>query len=92
MRSKEVRKALAIQEAGGQAETAAPSPHWRGALHAVAYFGVPVLAIVGGRERRPKSSSTPTPPYEPSRATLSSTTYSRADSRSRSGSTKRRPN
>jgi len=55
VRSKEVRKALAIQEAEPAAAmtAAAPPSHWRGALHALAYFGVPVLAIAlaGARAR-----------------------------------------
>jgi Flp pilus assembly protein TadD len=56
VRSKEVRKALAIREAGPPeaAQPAAVAPaHWRGALHALAYFGVPVLAIalLGARGR-----------------------------------------
>ncbi len=49
VRSKEVRKALAIQEAAPAAPAApgpiAPASQWRGALHALAYFGVPALAI-----------------------------------------------
>ena len=55
VRSKEVRKALAIREDAPAAEaaSAAPAPQWRGALHAMAYFGVPALAIVflGARGR-----------------------------------------
>jgi Tfp pilus assembly protein PilF len=55
VRSKEVRKALAIREVAPAAEaaSAAPAPQWRGALHAMAYFGVPALAIVflGARGR-----------------------------------------
>jgi tetratricopeptide (TPR) repeat protein len=55
VRSKEVRKALAIQEASplGAPETASTPSHWKGALHAIAYFGVPALAIavLGARGR-----------------------------------------
>ena len=55
VRSKEVRKALAIRE---DVPTDAPEPakvvsQWRGALHAIAYFGVPAVAIavLGARGR-----------------------------------------
>jgi tetratricopeptide (TPR) repeat protein len=56
VRSKEVRKALAIQDAVPISPTAEPgegSSHWRGALHALAYFGIPALAIalLGARGR-----------------------------------------
>ena len=58
VRSKEVRKALAIPEgeamasAGAESAPAAAS-QWRGAVHALAYFGVPALAIalLGARGR-----------------------------------------
>jgi predicted Zn-dependent protease len=58
VRSKEVRKALAIREEvlppGPPAAAATPAAHWRGALHALAYFGVPILAValLGARGRR----------------------------------------
>ena len=48
VRSKEVRKALAIPEGGTASapEPVAPAPsQWRGAVHALAYFGIPALAI-----------------------------------------------
>jgi tetratricopeptide (TPR) repeat protein len=55
VRSKEVRKALAIREDAptGSSEPAKPASQWRGALHAMAYFGVPALAIalLGARGR-----------------------------------------
>jgi tetratricopeptide (TPR) repeat protein len=58
VRTKEVRQALAIREEGGAASPAPVSPaapvaHWRGALHALAYFGVPVaaIALIGARGR-----------------------------------------
>ena len=48
VRSKEVRQALAIRD-DAAAEPIAPNSHlsstWHGALHAVAYFGVPAVAI-----------------------------------------------
>jgi tetratricopeptide (TPR) repeat protein len=57
VRTKEVRKALAIPDgdsaaAASDAVAAAPS-QWRGALHALAYFGIPALAIalLGARGR-----------------------------------------
>ncbi|MEO8348253.1 MAG: tetratricopeptide repeat protein [Acidobacteriota bacterium] len=58
VRSKEVRKALAIPEGEGTASTG-PEPataavsQWRGAAHALAYFGIPALAIalLGARGR-----------------------------------------
>ena len=55
VRSKEVRTALAIREAEGATAAATPvsAPRWRQALHAVAYFGVPVLVIaLAGAGRR----------------------------------------
>jgi tetratricopeptide (TPR) repeat protein len=59
VRSKEVRKALAIREevapqAAAADSPAAPPAQWRGALHALAYFGVPILAValLGARGRR----------------------------------------
>jgi Tfp pilus assembly protein PilF len=55
VRSKEVRTALAIREAEGAAAPVVPesAPLWRQGLHAVAYFGVPVLvvALVGAGRR-----------------------------------------
>ena len=46
VRSKEVRQALAIREdTAAPSEVAAPLSQWRGAVHAMAYFGVPALAI-----------------------------------------------
>lgn len=57
VRSKEVRQALAIRDESAASPEpigpAAPAAHWRGALHALAYFGVPVVAIVliGARGR-----------------------------------------
>ncbi|HEY6065393.1 MAG TPA: hypothetical protein VIY96_04515, partial [Thermoanaerobaculia bacterium] len=54
VRSKEVRKALAIRDdAPAPAAAAAAIPQWRGALHALAYFGVPILlvALLGARSR-----------------------------------------
>ena len=57
VRTKEVRKALAIPD-GESAQaaldpTAAAPSQWRGALHALAYFGIPALAIalLGARGR-----------------------------------------
>lgn len=57
VRTKEVRKALAIPDgevapSARDSSSAAPS-QWRGALHALAYFGVPALAIalLGARGR-----------------------------------------
>lgn len=57
VRTKEVQKALAIPDgdrvpAGSGPAPAAPS-QWRGALHALAYFGIPALAIalLGARGR-----------------------------------------
>lgn len=55
VRSKEVRTALAIREAEGATAAATPvsAPRWRQAVHAVAYFGVPVLVVViAGAGRR----------------------------------------
>ncbi len=56
VRSKEVRQALAIRDddpATGAVSAPAPPSQWRGALHAVAYFGVPALliAFLGARGR-----------------------------------------
>ncbi len=55
VRSKEVRKALAIPEGGAvpRPEPVAPRSQLRGAFHALAYFGVPLLAIaaLGARGR-----------------------------------------
>jgi tetratricopeptide (TPR) repeat protein len=55
VRSKEVRKALAIRDESpaGPTEPAGVPSQWRGALHALAYFGVPALAIavLGARGR-----------------------------------------
>lgn len=57
VRTKEVRKALAIRDDGPDASAPAPAvapiAQWRGALHALAYFGVPALAIalLGARGR-----------------------------------------
>lgn len=55
VRSKEVRTALAIRESEGATASAAPASasHWRQGVHAVAYFGVPVLvvALVGAGRR-----------------------------------------
>jgi tetratricopeptide (TPR) repeat protein len=49
VRSKEVRQALAIREESPASVVPAPAlpvRQWRGALHAIAYFGVPALLIV----------------------------------------------
>ena len=57
VRTKEVRQALAIREEGAvlppPITPAAPAAQWRGALHALAYFGVPVaaIALIGARGR-----------------------------------------
>jgi tetratricopeptide (TPR) repeat protein len=58
VRSKEVRKALAIPEGegaapGGPESAPAATSQWRGAVHALAYFGIPALAIalLGARGR-----------------------------------------
>jgi len=55
VRSKEVRQALAIPEAAAapSPQPIVPAPQWRGAVHALAYFGIPALAIVvlGARGR-----------------------------------------
>jgi len=55
VRSKEVRQALAIRDDAAASSEVAPAPasQWRGALHAMAYFGVPALAIflLGARGR-----------------------------------------
>jgi Flp pilus assembly protein TadD len=55
VRSKEVRKALAIPEAAAtpSPQPIVPAPQWRGVVHALAYFGIPALAIVvlGARGR-----------------------------------------
>jgi Tfp pilus assembly protein PilF len=63
VRTKEVRRALAIREEGATSPApvspAAPAAHWRGALHALAYFGVPVVAIalIGARGRAASASA-----------------------------------
>jgi tetratricopeptide (TPR) repeat protein len=54
VRSREVRQTLAIRDdASAQPIRATATPQWRGALHAVAYFGVPALliALLGARGR-----------------------------------------
>jgi tetratricopeptide (TPR) repeat protein len=57
VRTKEVRKALAIPDGESAQAMLDPTPaapsQWRGALHALAYFGIPALAIalLGARGR-----------------------------------------
>jgi Tfp pilus assembly protein PilF len=56
VRSKEVRRALAIREDGAVSfapATPVEGAQWRGALHAIAYFGAPALliALLGAKGR-----------------------------------------